>query len=573
VVLQLGPGTVLGTQKISHTQGGRGPRLDDEDQLGRAVANLGDLDGDGIPELAAAGHTDDDGGLDQGAAYVLFLRSDGLVRATQKISALEGGFTGDLDAGDQFGRSLAGIGDLDGDGVRDLAVGVNYDDDGGMNRGAVYLLTLNREGTVKRTSKISSLSGGFTGILRNQDEFGRSVTSPGDLDGDGVPELAVGAPTDNTGGTRRGAVWILFLRADGTVKRWVKVAQNSGGFIGHLRNFDWFGFSVAPLGDFDRDGVPDLVVGSALDDDGAVNAGAVWLLFLNADGTVKATRKISMLSGNFNALLEYPDQFGTSVAALGDVNGDGVTDLAVGAVKDGDGGKENGAVYVLFLTPDGKVAAHQKISELEGSLGLRLDNWDWFGSSLVALGDFSRDGVPDFAVGARNDDDGGPNRGALYITRLRGASAASVAPLAATNMPFAGAPDSGALRGTSAAQGRFAEPEGSLTCSAGQARPGGAVRLDLRVPESLGTGGASAFLFVAHRRGPVAVAEATGAQLDPHAILARFELALGPGEVQREFELKLPALAALSGRELGAQVLWRTAEAQAWSDALVLSVE
>ena len=359
---QLTPGSLKTFQKISRTQGGDTPLLDVNDQLGRSVTVLGDLDGNGVIDLASGGLGDDDGGLDRGADYVLFLRPDGKVLRHQKISQLAGGFTGELSDGDQFGRDMNGIGDLDGDGVPDLAVGANYDDDGGTNRGAIWILFLNADGTVKRHQKISQTQGGFGGVLRNNDEFGRSVVRIGDLDGDGTIELATGAPLDSTGGIKRGAVWILSLRADGTVAREVKIASGKGGFLGTLRNTDWFCFSIAKLGDFDGDGVTDIAVGSALDDDGAVNAGAVWLLYLNRDGTVKEHRKISMLSGGFTGQLEYPDQFGTSVAAVGDLNGDGVTELAVGAVKDDDGSTDRGAVYVLFMKPDGTVAFHQKIS-------------------------------------------------------------------------------------------------------------------------------------------------------------------------------------------------------------------
>jgi len=420
---QIRPGTVERVWKLCQTHGGVMPVLENDDQLGRSIAFLGDVDGNGTPDLATAGLGDDDGGPDQGAAYVLFLRPDGRVIRHQKISALEGGFGGDLDPRDQFGRAMAGPGDLDGDGIPDLVVGANYDDDGGWNRGAIWILGLNADGTVKTTRKISSLEGGFEGPLHDSDEFGRAVASLGDLDGDGDIDLAVGAPTDSTGGSRRGAVWILFLTPEGSVERSVKIAHQSGGFSGRLHNYDWFGFSLANLGDFDGDGVTDLAVGAALDDDGGENAGAVWLLFLNADGTVKDQRKISPLAGGFTGMLESPDQFGTSVAAPGDLNGDGVTDLAVGAVKDGDGGPERGAVYVLFLTGNGRVGSHQKISDLEGGFPAgKLGNYDWFGSALAPLGDLDRDGVPDLAIGVRNDDDGGLNRGAVYLTYLNGPS-------------------------------------------------------------------------------------------------------------------------------------------------------
>ena len=112
----------------------------------------------------------------------------GWVLSHQKISDTQGGFTGT----GLGGVSVASLGDLDGDGVGDLAVGAGSDD-GGPGRGAVWVLFLNTNGTVKSHQKISDTEGGFTGILDDHDGFGRSVASLGDLDGDGVGDLAVGA--------------------------------------------------------------------------------------------------------------------------------------------------------------------------------------------------------------------------------------------------------------------------------------------------------------------------------------------------------------------------------------------
>ena len=110
---------------------------------------------------------------------------------------------------------MGALGDLDGDGVGDLAVGAILDDDPGTDRGAAWVLFLNAEGTVKSHDKISHTQGGFTGTLDNGDRFGISVASLGDLDGDGLSDLAVGAHLDDDGGVppdaNRGAVWVLFL--------------------------------------------------------------------------------------------------------------------------------------------------------------------------------------------------------------------------------------------------------------------------------------------------------------------------------------------------------------------------
>ena len=139
-------------------------------------------------------------------------------------------------------------------------------------------------------------------------------------------------------------------------------------------------------------------------------------------GWVLAHQKISDTQGGFTGILDDHDHFGWSVASLGDLDGDGVGDLAVGAPRDGDGGFVRGAVWVLFLNPDGTVKSHQKISDTQGGFTGTLDDFDWFGLSVAALGDLDGDGVGDLAAGARNDDDGGPDRGAVWVLFLDGAS-------------------------------------------------------------------------------------------------------------------------------------------------------
>ncbi len=569
-----GPGTVKRMLKLSHNQGGAMPPLDDFDQIGRAVANIGDLDGDGVIDLAAPALGDDDGGLNQGAVYILFLNADGRVRAHQKISELAGGFTGNLRAGDQMGRAVANLGDLDGDGITDIAAGANYDDDGGSNRGAVWVLFLNSNGTVKRTAKISSLSGGFVGPLRNTDEFGRALAPLGDLDGDGVLDLAVGAPTDSTGGTRRGAVWILFLNPDGTVKGQSKIASGRGGFLGRLKNLDWFGFSLGNLGDLDGDGVIDLAVGAALDDDGYVNAGAVWILFLRPDGTVKGHQKISTLSGGFTGVLEATDQFGFAVTAQGDLNADGITELAVGAPRDSDGGFQNGAVYQLFLRTDGTVAFHQKLSDLEGGLRIRLTDEDWFGSALASLGDLDRDGVSDLLIGSRNDDDGGAARGSMYETYVYGTPANLLAespqePAGPALFPEGAAP-SGVPGGPRV---RFSgpEPEGSLMLLPAESVPGETLVFGLCSVQEL-PGLASARLLIARGPARVPAGPTGGLLLDPRALLhgTSGRPLPGGGDWPLRLELDLPRDGSLAGERWSVQGVWFSSDGGpiAFTDAL-----
>ena len=145
---------------------------------------------------------------------------------------------------------------------------------------------LSAQGNVIIEPKISSTSGGFGGTLLTQTRFARGLACLGDVDGDGVTDLAVAEHKDDDGGPLRGACWVVFQNADGTVKGQQKISDTQGGFTGVIDDFDSFGFSVAGLGDLDLDGVPDLVAGSPDDNDGGFDRGSIWVLFLKTDGTV-----------------------------------------------------------------------------------------------------------------------------------------------------------------------------------------------------------------------------------------------------------------------------------------------
>ena len=172
-----------GAVRITHAQNGMAA-LSAQDQFGHAIASVGDLDGDGLLDIAVSANKDDDGGNDRGAVYITFLNEDRSVRTFQKISHTQGGGPA-LDDEDRFGWAIAAIGDLNSDGVSDLAVSAHRDDDGGSFRGAVHVLFLRTDGTVRAHQKISSTRGGLaSGALSDGDGFGSSIALLGDLDGD-----------------------------------------------------------------------------------------------------------------------------------------------------------------------------------------------------------------------------------------------------------------------------------------------------------------------------------------------------------------------------------------------------
>jgi hypothetical protein len=341
-------GTPLRNSKISMTEGGLVADLDTRDQFGRGLAAIGDFDGDGVPDIAVGACRDDDGGVNRGAIYLLFLNRAGGVKGQSKISDTQGNFQGVLEDLDEFGRSVANLGDLDGNGVIDLAVGAIGDNDGGVDqKGAVWILFMNSDGTVLREQKISDTEGDFTGILGGGDLFGFALAALGDVDQDGLPDLAVGCPKDDDGGVKKGATWILFLRANGRVKGHLKISDKADVY--GLNPGDEFGSALAGLGDLDGDGVPDLAVGAILDDGAGHDQGAVWINFLNTNGSVKSKLKLNALSGNFHGGIADDDWFGSALGVLPDLDGDGRIELAVGARFDDDGGNNTGSVWVLFL--------------------------------------------------------------------------------------------------------------------------------------------------------------------------------------------------------------------------------
>lgn len=312
--------------------------------------------------------------------------------------------------GSFFGVSTAAIGDVNNDGTTDLAVGAL-----GLNngQGGVYICLLNPDGSVLSWTLIASGVGGGP-TLATGDNFGRSVAPVGDLNGDTIPDLAVGAPgTDlsNVGGNA-GAVYILTLSQNGEATSSMRIDANTpngpdsqpGGSLGS---------ALASLGDLNGDNIADLAAGAFGEDS---SRGAVYTMRLTPSGLPSQTRRIAI--GSVPGLaLDPSDLFGFALTSVGDINTDGRTELIVGAQQDDDAGQDTGALYVLSLNPSGTAfTLLHKISALTS--GPALDATDRFGTGLATIFDINEDGIPDIAAGSQTDDDGASNAGALYVITL-----------------------------------------------------------------------------------------------------------------------------------------------------------
>lgn len=257
---------------------------------------------------------------------------------------------------DGFAAVLAALGDVNGDGVPDMAVGAPDADVGAADSGRVDLLS-GADG-----SSLGTLSGAGPG-----DRFGAALAGLGDVDGDGVPDFAVGAPLDDAAGQDAGAVFVYSGADLSLIRTHLAEAAN-----------DHFGASLAAVDDTDGDGRNDLLVGAPLNDELANKAGKAQL-FSGADG--------ALLNEWLGAALR--DEFGTTVAGLHDVDGDGRGDVAVGAPSAFAGALPNAGMVAVFSGASGAMLWERYGNKSELQMGI----------SIAGLGDIDDDGLADVILG------------------------------------------------------------------------------------------------------------------------------------------------------------------------------
>jgi len=395
--------------------------LGDGDRLGSSIANLGSFPT--LPagsRLMAAGlrgaDNDISGELNTGAVWLLSVRQNGEMNRLALISPLD---IPELGAFHGFGESVANIGDLDGDGLPELAVGAAFDPVGGAtDLGSVYICFLDSVGGLRHYTRITNGLGGLpAGLIPSQSRFGSAIAPVGDLDGNGVNDMAVSAPYDNIGGVNTGgAIYLLFLDVTGMVINHRVITSTEPILNGRITNGDFFGSGMAWLGVVGGSGSGVLAVGAW----GADITGRVHLLSFTPSGTVNRSIEIGPALPLLSSALDPGDAFGFALSAVGDLNNDGITELAISAPGDDDsedGNTDKGAVYLLYLEEDGIPLIYDKISEVSGGLDVALSSSDFFGSAIGAPGDVDLDGIPDLIIGARNRAIDGVRTGNFFLSK------------------------------------------------------------------------------------------------------------------------------------------------------------
>ncbi|MEO0724616.1 MAG: T9SS type A sorting domain-containing protein [Bacteroidota bacterium] len=386
------------------------------------TVNFGDFDGDGIEDLLVTAPSYEHPDLPDylGGIWLLLLDEDRDVKQSfrlheqlREISPVS--FSWSFIQRETI--EVAGIGDLNNDGVRDMAVLFNNYESASENpSGAIVLTYLDSEAEIIDYDIIEN------GPVANATpgRFGVDLANVGDINGDGFADLAASFQiNDGIAGnesSRDNQLQLYFLNPDPdqiSIQRIVN--EFAGGTWG-----EWgFGYSIAAAGDINKDGTPDLAVGCPhcqLDEAAGVgyNGGSISLLFMSPEGEVIGHQNINTAQGNFSGELDSGDpHFGESIVSLGDLDQDNSTYLAVGGSWDNlQGNVHLGTLWMLKLTNSGQVGAHYVISALEGNFPfIDAQEHDHIFEHLAVLNDIDGDGNPEIVAGTNRFND----RGSLII--------------------------------------------------------------------------------------------------------------------------------------------------------------
>ncbi|HED52859.1 MAG TPA: hypothetical protein ENJ00_01485 [Phycisphaerales bacterium] len=337
--------------------------------------------------------------------------------AVVELSDLDGtdGFAlNGIVSGDSSGFAVSEVGDENGDGIDDIIIGAPYASRNGNFKAGEAYVVFGRNTGFSASEELSDSNG--VGVIVYYsvvpgDELGTSVSSLGDVDGDGFNNFIVGAPkADPNGQSTAGSCFIA----------------NSSLPVGALygiNQYDLTGSSVSSAGDVNGDGLDDIIIGAnKASPGGQSEAGECYVVFGSTTTFDSLPFELATLDGTTGFVLTGIDAFdrtGASVSCAGDVNGDGLDDVIIGAPKADPGGRvDAGRAYVVFGSTSG-FSASIDLSTLDGSNGFvmnGIDANDRCGQAVSSAGDLNGDGIDDIIVGAFYADPfSGTDAGETYV--------------------------------------------------------------------------------------------------------------------------------------------------------------
>ncbi|SDH39154.1 FG-GAP repeat-containing protein [Dyadobacter soli] len=342
--------------------------------FGSSVAAAGDVNGDGYGDIIIGARDYSDGQNKEGAAFIFPGSNSGIVAGLSQTLQKDVANAG-------LGTSVSGAGDINRDGFADVVIGAPNFASGQNTFGAIYIYYGSSNNGAQNPTMIQGYS--------VNSGFGSDVSSAGDINGDGFSDVIAGAYAESLGEVQEGAAYI-FQGANGGINSAGKVLQSN-------QPNAWFGASVASAGDVNADGFGDIVVGAPYYDKNEFNEGVAFVYYGNSSGVISANPAPAILEINMLGA-----QFGSSVQSAGDVNGDGYSDIVIGAKYASNGQTEEGKIAVFHGSPIGiKPTASFSIESDQNNANL--------GFAVSGAGDVNGDGYSDIIIGTPHANAGAGN--------------------------------------------------------------------------------------------------------------------------------------------------------------------